>query len=316
MAEKGRPLFDRLLGLTTEALNPRSERLDSLEPAAILELINDEDARVAAAVRAVVPAIEQTVHLVVQALSAGGRLVYVGAGTSGRLGVLDAAECPPTFGTDPSRVVGVIAGGAEALVRAVEGAEDREDEGRAAMDRLNIGPNDVVVGIAASSRTPYTIAAVERARARGAKTAYLTTNPPDNVTVAVDVVIAPDVGPEVLMGSTRMKSGTAQKLVLNMITTASMVRLGKVYRNMMVDLLATSEKLTERSKRVLMTATGLRYEEAERRLREADGSVKRAIVTTLSGASREAVDEALRAAGGHVRQALVLLETSNEGHHA
>jgi N-acetylmuramic acid 6-phosphate etherase len=313
VAEKGKTLFDRLVGLSTESLNPRSERLDSLEPLDILTLINDEDTRVPAAVRAVLPAIERAVALVVTALGSGGRLIYVGAGTSGRLGVLDAAECPPTFGTDPSRIVGRIAGGADALTRAVEGAEDREADGRAAIDELGVGPADVVLGIAASWRTPYTVAAVSRARERGARTVYLTTNPPEKVEIPVDVIIAPEVGPEVLMGSTRMKSGTAQKLVLNMITTASMVRLGKTYRNMMVDLMASSDKLRERSKRVLMLATGISYEEATSRLREADGSVKRAVVLTLSHATRAEVDSALLESGGQVRAALVRLGVGNGG---
>jgi N-acetylmuramic acid 6-phosphate etherase len=278
--------------------------LDRLPTAEILRRINEEDGRVSAAVRRVLPEVARAVDLIAEALRGGGRLVYVGAGTSGRLGVLDAAECPPTFGTDPEFVRGVIAGGERALVRAVEGAEDREDEGRGAMDALAVGPKDVVVGVAASWRTPYTLAAVGRARDLGARTVYLTTNPPDRVDVAVDVLIAADVGPEVVMGSTRMKSATAQKMVMNMLTTATMVRLGKVYENMMVDLMATSEKLRERSKRVVMQATGLNYEDAERALADAGGSVKRAIVMALGPADVARADQALAQASGHVRGAL------------
>ncbi len=302
--ESGRQLFDRLTGLTTEAINPRSVDLDTLSALDVVSLINAEDRSVADAVAACLPEIARAVDLVVAALRREGRLVYVGAGTSGRLGVLDAAECPPTFGTDPDRIVGVIAGGERALVRAVEGAEDDPAAGRAAMDALAVGPDDVVAGIAASWRTPYTVAAVRRARECGAKTLFLTTNPPERVELTVDVLIAPDVGPEPIMGSTRMKSGTAQKMVLNMLTTASMVRLGKVYGNMMVDLRATSRKLTERSKRVLMLATGLGYDDAEAALEAASGHVKRAIVMVLAGVTAEHADEALAAAGGQVRGAL------------
>lgn len=297
-------LFDQLAALTTEGRHPDTYDLDSLEPLDILRRINDEDARVADAVRGELSEIARAVTLVTDKLRSGGRLIYVGAGTSGRLGVLDAAECPPTFGSDPDRVVGVIAGGERALVRAVEGAEDDAAAGAAAMDALDVGTHDVVGGLAASWRTPYTLAAVRRARARGASTLYVTTNSRERVNIEVDVLIAPVVGPEVLMGSTRMKSATAQKMILNMITTASMVRLGKVHENMMVDLMATSRKLEERSKRVVMLATGLEYAEAAERLTAAGGSVKRAIVMALSGADRATADAALEASGGFTRGAL------------
>jgi N-acetylmuramic acid 6-phosphate etherase len=278
--------------------------LDRLSTAEIVRRINGEDTRVPGAVRRVLPEVAQAVDLITRALRGGGRLIYVGAGTSGRLGVLDAAECPPTFGTDPGLVRGVVAGGEPALVRAIEGAEDRDDEGRRAIDALQIGPKDVVVGVAASWRTPYTLAAVGRARELGARTVYLTTNPRERVEVVVDVLIAPEVGPEVIMGSTRMKSATAQKMVMNMLTTATMVHLGKVYENMMVDLMATSEKLRERSKRVVMLATGLSYDDAERALEGAGGSVKRAIVMKLGPADFARADQALAGADGHVRDAL------------
>jgi N-acetylmuramic acid 6-phosphate etherase len=278
--------------------------LDRLPITEILDRISAEDASVAAAVRREIPRIALAVERVTECLREGGRLVYVGAGTSGRLGVLDAAECPPTFGTTPEMIVGVIAGGADALVRAAEGAEDREDEGRKAIETLAVDRRDVVMGIAASWRTPFTTAAVRRARELGATTLYLTTNAADQVELDVDVLIAPEVGPEVVMGSTRMKSATAQKMVLNMITTASMVCLGKVYENMMVDLMATSQKLRERSKRVLMAATGVGYEEAEKRLSAAGGSVKRAVVMIRGEVGAEIASEALKRAGGHVRAAL------------
>jgi len=302
--EEGKALFHRLLGLTTEARNPRTSDLDLLEPKAILERINDEDARVALAVRQCIPEITRAVEIVTQSLSTGGRLLYVGAGTSGRLGVLDAAECPPTFGTPRHMIRGLMAGGATALVQAVEGAEDDPEAAPTAMDALGISGNDVVVGVAASWRTPYTVAGVRHARERGAATIYITTNPPERVEVEVDVLIAPQVGPEAIMGSTRMKSGTAQKLVLNMITTATMVRLGKIYENMMVDLMATSEKLKERSKRVLMMATGIDYDEAVPRLEAAGGNVKLAIVMTLADVDRTDAERALDGAEGHVRRAL------------
>lgn len=302
--DAGSPLFDQLSALTTEARHPDTYDLDSMEPLAILRRINIEDAKVAEAVRSELGEIARAVELVTDRLGRGGRLVYVGAGTSGRLGVLDAAECPPTFGSAPETVIGVIAGGERALVRAVEGAEDDGAAGEAAMDALAVGSDDVVTGLAASWRTPYTVAAVARGRARGAATVYVTTNPRSRVTLEADVVIAPVVGPEVLMGSTRMKSATAQKMVLNMITTASMVRLGKVYENMMVDLMATSRKLEERSRRVLMLATGLSYAEARERLGAACGSVKRAIVMTLADVGSDDADAALAAANGFTRGAL------------
>jgi N-acetylmuramic acid 6-phosphate etherase len=240
----------------------------------------------------------------VAAFQNGGRLIYAGAGTSGRLGVLDAAECPPTFGTPPELVQGVIAGGLPALTGAIEGAEDRGDEAVEALDHLKLGPKDVVLALAASRRTPYALAAIAEARRRGARTIFLTTNPRDSLSIDVDVAICPVVGPEALMGSTRMKSGTAQKLVLNMITTASMVRLGKVYENMMVDLMATSAKLRERSRRTLMIVTGLEYDGAVRALEAARGSVKTAIVMVRSGVSLEEARARLAAAGGFVRSAI------------
>ena len=230
--------------------------------------------------------------------------MYVGAGTSGRLGVLDAAECPPTFGTDPETVVGLIAGGREAMFAAQEGAEDREDAGAADVDALGVGPLDVVCGIAASRRTPYVVGAVARARDLGARTLFVTCNPRSQFTLDVDVAICPDVGPEVLMGSTRMKSGTATKLVLNMISTAAMVRLGKVYENLMVDLKLTNAKLVERARRIVMLATGCSYAEAAETLADADDHVKTALVMRLAGVDADDARRRLGVADGFVRGAL------------
>ena len=299
-----RRIFEEVSGLTTEQRNPRTMDLDRLAVRPLLEKINAEDRLVADIVAGEIPWIEQAVELVVAAFQQGGRLIYAGAGTSGRLGVLDAAECPPTFGTPPSMVQAVIAGGLPALTGAIEGAEDRGEEAVAALADLDVGPNDVVLAIAASRRTPYALAALEEGRRRGARTVFLTTNPRDSLTVDVDVAICPVVGPEAVMGSTRMKSGTAQKLVLNMITTASMIRMGKVYENMMVDLMATSRKLVERSRRTVMIVTGLDYDAASRAIEAADGQVKTAIVMARVGVDREEARRRLQAAGGRVRTAL------------
>ncbi len=290
--------------MLTEQRNPRTTDLDVLSVREILEKLSAEDRTVPDAVAAEIDWIERAVDLVVAAFRSGGRLIYAGAGTSGRLGVLDAAECPPTFGTDPSMVQGIIAGGARALVSAVEGAEDRGQDAEAALDDLNVGPNDVVLAIAASKRTPYALAALKRGRERGAKTIFLTMNPREGLTVDADVAICPVVGPEAVMGSTRLKSGTAQKLVLNMITTTAMIRMGKLYENMMVDLMATSAKLVERSRRTVMIVTGIDYDAAVKALEDARGSVKTAIVMVKATVSRDEALERLRRADGFVRRAL------------
>jgi N-acetylmuramic acid 6-phosphate etherase len=269
-----------------------------------LAIINAEDATVAEIVRGEIPHIARAVEIIEAALRAGGRLFYVGAGTSGRLGVLDAAECPPTYGTDPSMIQGVIAGGERALVRAVEGAEDRGEEAVAALAERDVGARDVVVGIAASRRTPFVIAALTEARRRGARTIYLACTPRCEITIPVDVAICPVVGPEVVMGSTRMKAGTAQKMVLNMLSTVTMIRLGKVYENMMVDLMGTSAKLRERAKRVVMIVTGVEYDLAARTLAEAGGHVKTAIVMIRAGVDAETARARLAAANGFVRRAI------------
>lgn len=299
-------LFDQLAALRTEHRNPRSMNMDSASTREILEMINSEDALVAPAVAAELDYIEQAVEIVVEAFNNGGRLIYVGAGTSGRLGILDAAECPPTFGTPPEMVQGLIAGGKSAVFKAVEGAEDFEENGMKDVRDIELSPEDVVCGIAASRRTPYVIGAVREAKRIGARTLYVTCNPRSQFDLhdLVDVAICVDVGPEVLMGSTRMKSGTAQKMVLNLLTTTAMVRMGKVYENMMIDLQLTNEKLVQRARRIVMMATGVDYEEASVVLKETQGHVKTALVMLLAEVSADEARERLKRSNGHVRGAL------------
>jgi N-acetylmuramic acid 6-phosphate etherase len=289
----------------TEQRNPRTERIDVASSLEIVDLMNGEDAGVAGAVRAERERIARAIDLVVAGLQQGGRLVYVGAGTSGRLGVLDATECPPTFGTPPAMVVGLIAGGYGALVKSVEGAEDDVNAGAAAMDTATVTPRDVVVGIAASGTTPYVGAALGRAQTLGAKTALVTcSTPPKLLTETCDVVIVAKVGPEALTGSTRMKAGTATKLVLNMISTGAMIRLGKVYGNLMVDLMAMSDKLKDRGERIVMECTGVDRTRARAAIEKAGGSVKLAIVMAKKGVGREEAGKLLEAVGGFVRRAV------------
>lgn len=287
----------------TEARSPYTD-LDARSTREILEIINQEDARVPEAVRREIPKIEQAVEMIVEAFSQGGRLFYVGAGTSGRLGVLDASECPPTFGVPPEQVQGIIAGGDGALRRSSEETEDSRQDGEKDVAQAGVGPRDVVVGIAASGRTPYVLGALAEARRRGARTVGLVCNPDSELDDHADVVIAPVVGPEVLMGSTRMKAGTAQKLVLNMLSTTAMIRSGKVYSNLMVDLQATNEKLRVRALRIIHMATGCSPGEAERAFQEAGGRVKPAIVMILAGCSAAEANALLEEAGGFVRLAL------------
>jgi N-acetylmuramic acid 6-phosphate etherase len=290
--------------LTTEQRNPASRDLDRLDALGIVDVINAQDALVAPAVRRCRQTIARAVDFIAAALGGGGRLFYVGAGTSGRLGVLDASECPPTYGTAPRTVQGIIAGGRRALVRSVEGAEDRAADGAAQMDRKRIGPADVVVGIAACGVTPFVRAALARARARGARTVFVTCAPQAVDGVAADVVINPVVGPEVVTGSTRMKAGTATKLVLNTLTTAAMVRLGKVYGNLMVDLRATNAKLRDRGERIVMAAGDATRAQARRLLRQADGQAKTAILMHLAGLDAPAARRHLRQCAGHLRRAI------------
>ncbi len=297
-------LFTEIQALATEQRNPHSMRIDVASVRDILEIINTEDHKVPIAVREELPYVERAVEIIVEAFRAGGRLFYVGAGTSGRLGILDASECPPTFGTPPEMVQGLIAGGREAVFRSQEGAEDVEEHGARALEEAGLESRDVVCGIAASRRTPYVVGGVNYARSIGCKTLYVTCNPRSEFNLDVDVAICPVVGPEVVMGSTRMKSGTAQKLVLNMLTTAALIRLGKVYENMMVDLQTTNRKLVERSKRTVMTVTGLSYPNAVTLLAEAGGHVKTALVMELAGVGKDEALRRLKRAGGFVRKAI------------
>ncbi len=297
-------LFSELESLATEQRNERSMEIDTASVEEILEIINTEDHLVPIAVRHEIPYIARAVNLTVKAFNEGGRLIYVGAGTSGRLGIVDASECPPTFGTPPEMVQGIIAGGREAVFRSQEGAEDVEADGAKALDAHDVAPPDIVCGIAASRRTPFVVGAVNHARELGCSTLFLTCNPRDEFDLDVDVAMCPAVGPEVVMGSTRMKSGTAQKLVLNMLTTAAMIRLGKVYENMMVDLQMTSKKLEERSKRIVMIATGVEYDQAVSVLEEARGHVKTALVMILGNVGVEEARRRLEAADGFVRDAI------------
>jgi len=290
--------------LTTEGRNPASDRLDSLSALEIARLINAEDARVAEAVGRETETIALAIDAIAQRLAIGGRLIYLGAGTSGRLGILDASECPPTFNTPPEMVLGIIAGGPRAMTHAVEGAEDDVDVAVADLDAVRLSAQDVLVGIATSGRTPYVIAGLKHARRIGAYAIGISCNEKSRLAADADLAIAPIVGPEVLSGSTRMKAGTATKMVLNMLTTGAMVRLGKTYGNLMVDLRATNSKLTDRARRIVMTLTKLSGAEAQQRLAECDGEVKTAIVAQLRGVSPIEARDLLMAAGGHLRRAL------------
>lgn len=286
----------------TEQRNPRTERIDVASPLEIVDLINAEDALVPAAVRAEREAIAKTIELVVAAFRLGGRLLYVGAGTSGRLGVLDAAECPPTFGSDPEMVIGIIAGGYTSLVRSAEGVEDDVNAGAQAIDFADVLTRDVVVGIAASGTTPYVRSALTRAQTIGAKTVLVTcATPPKLLAETCDAVIELKVGPEALTGSTRMKAGTATKLVLNTITTGAMIRLGKVYGNLMVDLKAWSAKLRDRGERIVMECCSVDRAAARAAIDAAQGSVKLAIVMVAGRLSREDAQRRLDGAIGSVR---------------
>jgi N-acetylmuramic acid 6-phosphate etherase len=286
----------------TERRNPRSRDLDALSSLELVDLINAEDATVAAAVARAHHEIARTIDLVEAAFLAGGRLLYVGAGTSGRLGVLDAAECVPTFSAPPGMVVGIIAGGAPALLRPVEGAEDDVNGGMAIMDANQVGPNDVVVGIAASGTTPYVRGALGRAQTLGAKAVFLScSEPPQLLRDTCDLCITLLCGPEVLTGSTRMKAGTATKLALNTISTGAMVRIGKTYGNLMVDLTATNSKLVDRSERIVMETAAVDRAKAHAAIEAAGGKVKVAIVMLRRGLSREAAEALLAEHQGKLR---------------
>lgn len=291
-------------GLLTEQKNDRSVKLDLLPTEAMLRLINDEDKKVALAVETEIPRIAIAVDRIAKALAAGGRLIYLGAGTSGRLGVLDAAECPPTFGVEPGLVIGLIAGGRNALDSAVEGAEDDEQEIVGRLIQLKLGCDDVVVGIAASGRTPYVAAGLKFASGLGAFTVALSCVPHAAIAEFAELAITPLVGPEVIAGSTRLKAGTATKLVLNMLTTAAMVKLGKVYGNLMVDVKPTNNKLVERAGRIVAEAAGVSRERAADVLAAAGGNPKLAIVMLKRDCSLQEAKGFLSAAGGFIRQAI------------
>lgn len=288
--------------LHTEQRNPDSERLDELSTLDLVALINREDAKVAPAVGGQLGAIAQAVDLLVEVFSGGGRLFYLGAGTSGRLGILDASECPPTFNADPEMVQGLIAGGQEAVFRAVEGAEDRRAQAAKDLDDRGFGSGDALLGIAASGVTPYVLGGLEHARQLGARTLFFTCSPDAAALVEVEVKIVPEVGPEILTGSTRMKAGTATKLVLNTLSTAAMVRLGKTYGNLMVDLQPKNAKLRDRSQRILASLARIPPEEAPRLLAAAGGDLKVAIVMALCALDREPARLALASHQGRVKE--------------
>ncbi len=308
MSEK---LLRQLANLATEARNPATEDLDRLDALGIVRRMAAEDACVAGAVAEACPAIAKVAEAAARSFAAGGRLIYAGAGTSGRLGVLDASECPPTFGSPPEQVVGLIAGGAPSMFRSSEGVEDQEEAGR--RDFLALTPEavDTVVGISASHRTPWTLACVREAERLGCATAFITSNP--TVPVPGDVAIRLIVGPESITGSTRLKAGTAQKMTLNLISSAAMILSGKVFGNLMVDLRPVSAKLLERSHGMIMTLTGLDYDAAAQLLVRAEGSVKCALAMELGGMDREAAEAALVAAGGQLRRVLATHGNSENG---
>ncbi|MYT34922.1 N-acetylmuramic acid 6-phosphate etherase [Streptomyces sp. SID8356] len=294
----------QLATLATEAFRPELAEIDRLSTAEIARLMNGEDATVPAAVAERLPEIAAAIDAAAGRMARGGRLIYAGAGTAGRLGVLDASECPPTFNTDPAEVVGLIAGGPSAMVKAVEGAEDSKELAAADLDALKLTADDTVVGISASGRTPYAIGAVEHARAQGALTVGLSCNAGSALAAAAEHGLEIVTGPELLTGSTRLKAGTAQKLVLNMISTITMIRLGKTYGNLMVDVRASNEKLRARSRHIVSLATGASDAEIEAALAATDGEVKHAILVILGRVDAATAAERLAESHGHLRRAL------------
>lgn len=303
-APEGRDVFDELSGLVTEETNPAAENLHRLSTTGLLRLINREDATVADAIAREIRYIARAVEMAVDTFKRNRRLFYIGAGTSGRLGVLDASECPPTFGTNPDMIQGIIAGGYGSLIRSREGAEDDVAAAVADIKGRKVKKGDLVIGITASRRTPYVLESLREAKRRGAKTIFICCNPRKDAPREFDLTICPVVGPEIIAGSSRMKAGTAQKMVLNMITTAAMIKTGRVFGNRMVDLQATSEKLRERSKKVIMEICDLDYEKAEGLIKDSGGSVKTAIVMFGTGLDRKAAEARLRAAEGLVHKAI------------
>ena len=292
--------------LLTEARNPQTMELDSMTPLEIVTAMNREDARVPESIRPQLPNIAQCVAWATEAIRSGGRLIYMGAGTSGRLGVLDAVECPPTFGVSPDVVVGLIAGGERAFVKAVEGAEDSRELGKADLEAIGLTPKDLVVGIAASGRTPYVLGGLAYANSLGCKTAAISCNPGSALGKEARLAIEVAPGPECLTGSTRLKAGTAQKLILNMISTATMVGCGKAYSNLMVDVMQTNEKLVVRAQNIVMEATGVSRDSAKEAIALAGGSCKLAVTMILADCTVEEAKERLGRCGGSVRQAIAL----------
>lgn len=290
--------------MVTERRNPKTNRLDEMTPMELITVMNEEDRNVIEAVKNVLPNIAEVIGWCTESLSGEGRLVYMGAGTSGRLGVLDAVECIPTFGVEPGKVIGLIAGGEKALMRAVEGAEDDSALGEADLVRLELKPEDVVIGIAASGRTPYVTGGLRYAKKAGCRTAAIVCNGDSEIAEEADISIELIVGPEILTGSTRLKSGTAQKMVCNMISTATMAGIGKTYENLMVDVVQTNAKLIKRAENIVMEAAGCERERAQAALKKADGNAKTAIVMILSSCEADEAKEKLKMAKGHVRHAL------------
>lgn len=292
--------------LLTEARNPQTMELDSMTPLEIVTAMNREDARVPESIRPQLPNVARCVAWATEAIRSGGRLIYMGAGTSGRLGVLDAVECPPTFGVSPDVVVGLIAGGEGAFVKAVEGAEDSRELGKADLEAIGLTPKDLVVGIAASGRTPYVLGGLAYANSLGCKTAAISCNPGSALGKEARLAIEVAPGPECLTGSTRLKAGTAQKLILNMISTATMVGCGKAYSNLMVDVMQTNEKLVVRAQNIVMEATGVSRDSAKEAIALAGGSCKLAVTMILADCTVEEAKERLERCGGSVRQAIAL----------
>lgn len=297
---------EKLSELTTELRNSRTKQIDTADTMDILQAINEEDQQVAIAVQKVLSEVKVAVEFAYASLQQGGRLIYLGAGTSGRLGVLDAVECPPTFSTSPEMVVGLIAGGEKAFIKAVEGAEDKPELGVEDLKKIHLTARDTVIGIAASGRTPYVIGALQYARSIGAKTVALSCNEHAAISQVADRAIEVIVGPEVLTGSTRMKAGTAHKMVLNMISTAAMIRLGKVYENLMVDVNISNHKLKERAIHMITVITGVSYETARQALEQANHEVKTSIVMIKTNSSYEEAKQLLVEANGYVRSAIAL----------
>ncbi|MBT0725060.1 N-acetylmuramic acid 6-phosphate etherase [Rosenbergiella sp. S61] len=294
--------------LVTEGRNIASENIDQLSTAEMLKVINDEDKKVALAVEAILPEITQAVEAITATLTQGGRLIYSGAGTSGRLGILDASECPPTFGTSPEQVIGLIAGGHRAILQAVENAEDNEEQGAKDLQDIHFTAQDILVGIAASGRTPYVLGALAWAKQCGAVTIAISCNAQSPMADCADIALSAVVGPEVVTGSSRLKAGTAQKMILNMLTTGAMIRSGKVFGNLMVDVEATNQKLIQRQKNIVMDATGCQAEDAEAALSACNGQCKTAILMILANLTAEEAKRRLTQHKGFIRSALASSE--------